>query len=335
MSEQQKKLLDQVRDAIRDKQYSIRTEQAYVNWIKRYILFHDKRHPREMGSNEIEAFLIHLAVDQRVAASTQNQALSALLFLYHEVLETDPGPVCAVRAKTPRRLPVVLTKEEALTVIAALTGVNQLIAKLMFGSGLRLIECLRLRVQDLDFDYRQISIRDATEKVDRVTMLPESLIEPLREHLRRVWMLHQRDLDDGHGDVYLPAALEREYPDANREWCWQYVFPARSLSKDPRTGKLRRHHLGESGPQRAVRKAVQLANIDRPVGCLTLRHSFAACLLEAGYDVRIVQSLLGHKDVKTTMVYTHLLDQSDLTVHSPLDRGKNAKSAKAAGSNLS
>ncbi|OQY16711.1 MAG: integrase [Anaerolineaceae bacterium 4572_32.2] len=324
MNDKPKKLLDQVRDTIREKQYSIHTERAYVNWIKRYILFHKTeqgsvRHPKEMGSAEITAFITYLAVEKNVAASTQNQALSALLFLYHEVLELDPGPVAAVRAKRPKRLPIVLTKEEALTVIAALTGVNQLVVKLIFGSGLRLIECLRLRVQDLDFDYRQISVRDDTGEIDRVTMLPASLTQPLREHLQRVWMRHRRDLEAGHGDVYLPAALERKYLDANRDWGWQYVFPACSLSKDPRSGKRRRHHLGQSSPQRAVRKAAQLAGIAKPIGCLTLRHSFAVHLLESGYDVRTVQELLGHKDVKTTMIYTHLVNQSGLAVRSPLD----------------
>ncbi|MEA3340940.1 MAG: integron integrase [Chloroflexota bacterium] len=319
MNKRPKKLLDQVRDAIQDKQYSIRTERAYVNWIKRYILFHDKRHPREMGSAEIAAFITYLAVEKNVAASTQNQALSALLFLYHEVLDLDPGPVAAVRAKKPHHLPVVLTKEEAMLIIVALTGANQLIAKLIFGSGLRLIECLRLRVQDLNFDYRQISVRATTGEIDRVTMLPESLVQPLREHLQRVWMRHRRDLEAGHGDVYLPAAIESKYPDANRDWDWQYVFPARSLSKDPRSGKQRRHHLGESGPQRAVRKASQLTSIAKPISCMTLRHSFAVNLLESGYDVRTVQELLGHKDVKTTMTYTRFVNRATRDVHSPLD----------------
>lgn len=206
-----------------------------------------------------------------------------------------------------------------MTIIAALSGANQLIVKLIFGSGLRLIECLRLRIGDIDFDYHQISVRDDTGEIDRLTMLPETLVQPLREHLRRVWMRHRRDLEAGHGDVYLPAPLERQYPDANRDWRWQYVFPARTLSEDPRSGKRRRHHLGESGPQRAVRKAAQLAGILKPIGCLTFRHSFAVHLLESGYDVRTVQELLGHKDLKTTMLYTRLVNRGDLTVRSPLD----------------
>ncbi len=319
MNQQPKKLLDQVSDTIRGKHYSIRTEQAYVNWIKRYILFHDKRHPKEMGSAEIAAFITYLAVEKNVAASTQNQALSALLFLYREVLEIDPGPVDAVRAKKPRRLPHVLTKEEALIVIAALSGDYQIIAKLMFGSGLRLIECLRLRIEALDFGYRQISVRNSTGEIDRVTMLPETLIAPLRQHLLRVRLYHRRDLNAGHGDVYLPAALEDKYPAANREWRWQYLFPARSLSDDPRSGKRRRHHLGQSGPQRAIRKAAQLTGLAKPITCLTLRHSFAVHLLESGYDVRTVQELLGHKDVKTTLVYNRLANKGSLTVRSPLD----------------
>jgi integron integrase len=320
MNHQPKKLLDQVHDVMRVKHYSIRTEQAYVDWIKRYILFHGKRHPQEMGVPEIEAFLTHLAVEQNVAASTQNQALSALLFLYREVLETELGPVDAVRAKKPKRLPTVLTKEEAMAVITALSGTNQLIARLLCGSGLRLIECLRLRVKDVDFAYRQITVRDGKGEVDRVTMLPESLRAlTLQEHLQRVRMLHQHDLDSGYGAVYLPYALERKYPNAHKEWCWQYVFPARSFSRDPRSGIVRRHHLGETGPQRAVREATKLAGINKPASCHTFRHSFATHLLENGYDIRTVQELLGHKDVKTTMIYTHVLNRGPMAVRSPLD----------------
>jgi integron integrase len=321
MPNQSKKLLDQVRDILRLKHYSIRTEEAYVNWIRRFILFHDKRHPKEMGASEIEAFLTHLAVDQKVAASTQNQALSALLFLYRDVLEQDLSgdAIDAVRARQPKRMPTVLTREEALSVIAALSGTNRLIARLLYGSGLRLLECLRLRVKDLDFAYHQITVRDGKGEKDRVTVLPESLFEPLQEHLRRVRMIHDRDLDDGYGAVYLPYALERKYPNTNKEWCWQYVFPAAALSKDPRSGALRRHHLGESGPQRAVREAAKLAGVAKPVSCHTFRHSFATHLLEAGYDIRTVQELLGHKDVKTTMIYTHVLNRGGLAVRSPLD----------------
>jgi integron integrase len=315
-----KKLLDRVRDAIRTKHYSIRTEEAYVNWIKRFILFHDKRHPQEMEATEIEEFLTHLAVDKNVAASTQNQALSAILFLYQEVLHKDlERPLDAVRAKQPKRLPTVLTKEEVQRVLAAMSGNYQLIARLLYGSGLRLVECLRLRVKDVDFAQHQIIVRDGKGRKDRVTVLPDSLIEPLQKHLRRVEMLHQNDLNDGYGAVYLPDALEQKYPNANCEWIWQYVFPSKSPSKDPRSGVTRRHHLHESAVQRAVRKAAKLAGINKPVSPHTFRHSFATHLLENGYDIRTVQELLGHKDVKTTMIYTHVLNRGGLAVRSPLD----------------
>ncbi len=314
-----KKLLDRMREILRVKHYSIRTEQTYVNWAKRYILFHNKRHPKDMGAPEIAAFLTHLAVQRNVAASTQNQALCALLFLYDEVLHQDVGPVDAVRAKKPKRLPTVLTKEEVERVIAAVTGPHRLVVRLLYGSGLRLIECLRLRVKDVDFAYRQIVVRDGKGHKDRVTVLPGKLVEPLKTRLRRVALIHQRDLDRGYGAVYLPYALEVKYPNAAKEWCWQYVFPARSLSRDPRSGVTRRHHLGESGPQRAVRRAARLAGIDKRVTCHTFRHSFATHLLEDGYDIRTVQELLGHKDVKTTMVYTHVLNRGGLAVRSPLD----------------
>ena len=316
----EKRLLDQVRDAIRLKHYSIRTEQAYVNWIKRYIFFHNLEHPRDMGIPEIEAFLTHLAVDKNVAASTQNQAFAALLFLYREVLKIDlEGPIDSIRAKKPQRLPTVMTREEVMAVITAMSGTFQLIAKLLYGSGLRLIECLRLRVKDIDFAQHQIIVRDGKGMKDRVTMLPDTLVEPLREHLQRVKMLHQQDLAEGYGAVYLPAALERKYPHANREWIWQYVFPAAKRSKDPRSGVIRRHHLGTSAIQNAVRKAAKLAGINKHVTPHTFRHSFATHLLEAGYDIRTVQELLGHKTIKTTMIYTHVLNKGPLAVRSPLD----------------
>ncbi len=316
----EKKLLDRVRDAIRAKHYSIRTEQAYVNWIKRYIFFHNKRHPLEMGATEIEEYLTHLAVDQNVAASTQNQALSALLFLYQNVLKKDlERPLDAVRAKKPKRLPTVLTREEAQQVLTAMSGTHQLIAKLLYGSGLRLVECLRLRVKDIDFKKHQIIVRDGKGAKDRVTVLPDSVVEPLRKHLRRVKMIHRRDLSDGYGAVYLPNALERKYPNANQEWIWQYVFPSSNLSKDPRSGVERRHHLHESTVQRAVRKAAKLTRIEKHVTPHVFRHSFATHLLEQGYDIRTVQELLGHKDVKTTMIYTHVLNKGPLAVRSPLD----------------
>jgi len=314
-----RKLLDRVRDALRLKHYSIRTVVSYVNWIRRYVLFHNKRHPNEMGSVEVEAFLTHLAVKENVAASTQNQALSALLFLYREVLKKDLGPIDALRAKKPKRLPTVLTREEVRRVLGHLSGMHQLMAKLLYGSGLRLMECVRLRVKDLDFAQRAIIIRDAKDDQDRVTMLPESLIAPLQEHLLRVKRLHEEDLAKGYGAVYLPDALERKYPNANREWAWQYVFPSQRLSVDPRSGVVRRHHVDESGLQKAVREAARLAGIPKPVSPHTFRHSFATHLLENGYDIRTVQKLLGHKDVKTTMIYTHVLQRGGLAVRSPLD----------------
>jgi len=273
-----------------------------------------------MGSAEIEAFLTHLAVDQNVAASTQNQALSALLFLYRDVLRKDLDfPIDSIRAKRPKRLPTVLTKEEVLRVIGGLSGTYLLMAKLLYGSGLRLMECVRLRVKDVDFAQRQIVVRDGKGMEDRVTMLPDSVVTPLQENLQRVKRLHEEDLAKGYGSVYLPFALERKYPNANREWIWQYVFPSNRLSKDPRTGIVRRHHIGESSLQKAVREAVRVAGINKRVSCHTFRHSFATHLLESGYDIRTVQELLGHKDVKTTMIYTHVLNRGGLAVRSPLD----------------
>lgn len=316
----EKKFLDTVRDVIRLKHYSIRTEDAYVNWIRRFILFHGKRHPQEMGAKEVEAFLTHLAVEGHVSAATQNQAYSALLFLYREVLRRElDAPVQALRAKESRHLPAVLTKEETRQVIAQLSGVYQLQAKLLYGAGLRLLECLRLRVKDLDFERRAIIVRDTKGNEDRVTMLPDSVVEPLKEHLLRVKRLHEEDLAKGLGAVYLPDALDRKYPNAAREWLWQYVFPSGQLSVDPRSGETRRHHLDESGLQRAVRQAARAAGIEKRVTCHTFRHSFATHLLEAHYDIRTVQELLGHKDVKTTMIYTHVLQRGGLAVRSPLD----------------
>jgi integron integrase len=320
MEHRPKRLLDQVRDAIRLKHYSIRTEESYVTWIKRYILFHNKRHPKEMTITEIEAFLTHLAVQQNVAASTQNQALSALLFLYRDVLKTPLDlPIDAIRAKKPKRLPTVLTKEEALIVIARLSGTQRLMAQLLYGGGLRLMECLRLRVKDLDFAQRQIIVRDGKGMEDRLTMLPDSLIGPLQEHLSHVKHLHTQDVAQGLGSVYLPYALERKYPRAGRLWIWQYVFPSDRLSKEPRTGIARRHHASESGLQKAVSQARRSVGLNKRISCHTFRHSFATHLLQQGYDIRTVQELLGHKDVKTTMIYTHVLNRGRLAVRSPLD----------------
>jgi len=315
-----KKLLDQVRDTIRLKHYSIRTEQAYVDWIKRYILFHNKRHPKDMGSREITSFLTHLAVARKVSASTQNQALSALLFLYRHVLDQELNqPIDAIRAKKPKRLPTVMTRDEVERVLLALSDKHQLMAKLLYGSGLRIMECVRLRVKDIDFAQRQITVRDAKGGKDRVTVLPDSLVEPLKNHLRHVRMLHDEALANNRGSVFLPYALERKYPSANREWSWQYLFPARNSSLDPRSGQVRRHHITQSGLQKALKRAVKLAQIHKPVSCHTFRHSFATHLLEDGYDIRTVQDLLGHKDVSTTMIYTHVLNRGALAVRSPLD----------------
>jgi integron integrase len=315
-----KKLLAQVSEALRLKHYSIHTEAAYLNWIKRFILFHHKRHPQEMGGPEIQAFLTHLAVNEHIAASTQNQALSALLFLYRAVLRQELDyPLDPVRAKKPQRLPTVLTKAETLKVIRHLSGDHQLMAKLLYGSGLRLMECLRLRVQDIDFQQHQLLVRAGKGDKDRLTMLPDSLILPLQAHLALVKTLHQDDLAEGYGAVYLPFALDRKYPNANREWVWQYVFPADKRSTDPRTGLIGRHHVDPSSLQKAVRRAAQAAGLSKRVSCHTFRHCFATHLLEAGYDIRTVQELLGHKDVKTTMIYTHVLNRGGLAVRSPLD----------------
>ena len=320
MSKPPTRLLDQVREQIRLRHYSIRTEQAYVSWIKRYILFHDKKHPKDMDKAEIEAFLTYLAKDLNVSSSTQNQAFNALLFLYNQVLHKSlDDKINAIRAKKPRRLPTVMTNEEAMKVVKGLSGSNKLMAKLLYGSGLRLMECLRLRVKDIDFGMNQIMVRDGKGKIDRVTVLPERAKFEIIEHLERVKTVHEKDLSQGYGKVYLPYALSRKYPNTNRDWGWQYVFPSKSLSKDPRTGEIRRHHIHENSLQKAVKKAVRLARIIKPVSCHTFRHSFATHLLEDGYDIRTVQELLGHKDVSTTMIYTHVLKKGGKAVRSPID----------------
>ncbi|MGH8523839.1 MAG: integron integrase [Gammaproteobacteria bacterium] len=314
------RLLDQVRDVVRRRHYSIRTEQAYIHWIKRFILFHGKRHPRQMGAREVEAFLTHLAVAQKVSASTQNQALNALVFLYHHVLLQELGTIENVeRAKRPVRLPVVLTVEEVRAVLAELKGSVWLMAGLLYGSGLRLMECLRLRIKDLDFAMHQIVVRDGKGAKDRMTMLPAQLVEPLRSHLSKVKGLHERDLSESFGTVYLPYALERKYPNANREWGWQYVFPASKRSIDPMSGIERRHHIDPTVLQRGIRQAVRTAGLVKPASCHTLRHSFATHLLQGGYDIRTVQELLGHADVSTTMIYTNVLNRGGRGVVSPLD----------------
>lgn len=302
------KLLDQVRSILRLKHYSIRTEQAYLHWIKRFILFHSKRHPSDMAEPEVTAFLSHLAVDKIVSSSTQTQALSAILFLYRDVLNYPLERLDHIH------------KDEAQAVLAHLDGSLWLMANLLYGSGLRLMECLRLRVKDLDFHYNQIIVRDGKGSKDRVTVLPSSIKSPLQRHLTRVKALHATDLKEGFGRVYLPNALSRKYPQADREWCWQYIFPSAKRSVDPRTGVVRRHHVNEQSLQRAIGVAVRKADISKPASCHTFRHSFATHLLEDGYDLRTVQELLGHKDVRTTMIYTHVLNRGPRAVKSPLDK---------------
>ena len=315
------KLLDQVSEVMRFKHLSLRTEQAYRQWIKRFIFFHGKRHPRELGAAEVRSFLNDLAVRQQVAVATQNQALNALVFLYREVLHLALEDFGVIERPTrPARLPVVLRTEEVRRLLAAMTGTYQLMARLLYGSGMRLMEGIRLRVKDLDFTANHVVVREGKGFKDRVTILPESVQPALRDHLERVRLLHENDLRQGYGAVYLPLALSRKYPNAEREWCWQYVFPAANLSRDPRSGQTRRHHVNEQGLQRAVKAAVRVANIRKAATCHTLRHSFATGLLEAGYDIRTVQQLLGHQDVSTTMIYTHVMQKPGLGIKSPLDR---------------
>lgn len=316
------RLLEQVRDLIRIKHYSIRTEQAYLQWIRRFILFHGKRHPRELGAEQVTAFLSDLAVRGKVSASTQNQALNAILFLYREVLKIElPWLDGVQRAKRSQRLPVVFTRDEVKQLLAQLQGTMWLMTSLTYGGGLRLLECLRLRVKDVEFERAQLIIRDGKGQKDRVTMLPQLLFDPLRTHLAKVRQLHERDVAEGFGRVYLPFALDRKYPNANREWGWQYVFPSAKRSIDPRSGVERRHHVAPDGMQRALKNAIRHAGIVKPGSVHTLRHSFATHLLDSGYDIRTVQELLGHKDVSTTMIYTHVLNRGGRGVKSPLDVG--------------
>jgi integron integrase len=315
------KLLDLVRREIRSRHYSIRTEEAYTRWIKEFIFFHNKCHPADLGEPEVTAFLAHLALDRHIAASTQNQALSALLFLYRHVLKQPLDWLDSItRAKRPERVPVVFTRAEVQAILTQLDGQTWLMASLLYGAGLRLTECLRLRVKDVDFGYSQITVRDGKGGKDRVTLLPESLKAPLQRHLAKVRARHEQDLRQGFGAVYLPFALERKYPAANREWGWQYVFPAAKRSVDPRSGAVRCHHVDEQILQKAVKVAIRAAGINKPGSCHTFRHSFATHLLEDGYDIRTVQELLGHKDVSTTMIYTHVLNRGGKAVHSPLER---------------
>lgn len=317
---QEPKLLDRLRDILRTRHYSIRTEVAYLGWVDRYIRFHGMRHPGELGAPELEAFLTHLAVKRDVAASTQNQAASAILFLYREVLGLNlPWLEGVTRAKKPKRLPVVLSTEEVAAVLDALEGTTALMGRLLYGSGLRLMECVRLRVKDVDFRRGEILVREAKGNKDRVTMLPQRLVEPLQRHLRRVKLLHEEDVMAGHGRVWLPHALAVKKPGAPLEWGWQYVFPSARLSVDPRSGVVRRHHVDEKALQRAIKRALVKAGIAKPATTHSLRHSFATHLLERGHDIRTVQELLGHADVTTTQIYTHVLNRGGLGVRSPLD----------------
>lgn len=321
VSRQQPKLLDRMRESIRVKHYSLATEKNYLQWAKRFILFHGKRHPAEMGAPEVEAFLSSLAIERNVSASTQNQAMHAILFLYRNVLNIDlPWLDGVTRAKVSKRLPSVLTVQEVQRLLRNVSGTNGLIIKLLYGTGMRIKECLRLRIKDVDLDRCQITIREGKGNKDRVTMLPECLVDELKQHIDGRRRLHDIDLASGHADVELPDAIDRKYPRAAKEWAWQYIFAAPTYSTDPRTGVYRRHHWCERNIQRAVKIASQQAGICKLVHPHTLRHSFATHTLEAGYDIRTVQELLGHSDVSTTMIYTHVLNKGGRCVISPLDR---------------
>jgi integron integrase len=320
MSNTSSPFLDKVREKIRVRHYSIRTEESYVGWIRKYILFHNKQHPSTLGKEHMEQFLTDLAVNKKVAPSTQNQALSALVFMYKHVLEVAPPWMeNAVRAKPRKNLPVVLTKAEVQLLLTKIRPDFQLMGKLLYGAGLRLMELVRLRIKDIDFGYKSIIVRDGKGAKDRVVMLPDSLITPLESHLKERKTLYQDDLKKGQADVFLPHALTRKYPNAKNEWIWQYVFASKNIAEDPRTGIQRRHHVYEQSIQRAVRQATRDAGINKKVSPHTLRHSFATHLLESGYDIRTIQELLGHKHVETTMIYTHVLKQGGQGVQSPLD----------------
>ena len=330
---QEKKLIERFREAIRTRHYSRRTEQAYWHWVRRFIFFHGKRHPGEMGAGEVTAFLSWLATERDVAAATQNQALSALLFLYKHVLGHDlPWLERMVRAQRPVRLPTVLSEPEVRRLFAQVDGTPAILVGLLYGAGLRQIECLGLRVKDVDFAYRQILVRDGKGGKDRVTMLPENLVQRLQAHLGKARLLHRRDLEEGYGEAPLPHALARKHPRAAYQWGWQFVFPSAVRSADPATGVVRRHHLHPDSLSRIVSRAARRAGIVKPVTCHTLRHSFATHLLEAGHDIRTVQELLGHSDVSTTMLYTHVMNRGARGVKSPLDRLEQPRAAYLAAS---
>jgi integron integrase len=314
------RLLVSLRERLRARHYSLQTEHAYVQWVRRFIEFTDFRHPKELGGKDVERFLTHLALKRRVAASTQNQALAALLFLYREVLQSKlPWLESVVRAKRPQHLPIVLSPDEVRRIFEKLSGTELLIARLLYGSGLRLSECLRLRAKDVDFRYRQITVRDGKGQKDRVTMLPDSVARDLADHVERARALHRSDRDSNRPGVSLPFALRRKYPAASTSWSWFFVFPARGFSRDPNGTGLVRHHAHPKHVQRAVQRAVWAAGIGKPASCHTFRHCFATHLLASGYDIRTVQELLGHSDVKTTMIYTHVLNRGGRGVRSPLD----------------
>ena len=315
------RLLEQVRDRIRARHLSYRTEKTYLYWIRRFIRFHKMRHPRDMAAPEIEAFLTSLAVVNKVSAATQNQALAGVLFLYRDVLEFDlPWLANVVRAKLPQHLPVVLTRQEVRKVMAHLRGTEWLIASLLYGSGMRVTECLQLRVKDLELSRREVLIRDAKGQKDRVTVLPDALVPHLQDHLARVRVLYDADREAKLPGVSLPYALRRKYPNAATSWAWQWVFPSRTFCRDPYSGERVRFHLHRQNVQRSMQSAIRAAGIEKPASCHTLRHCFATHLLDDGYDIRTVQELLGHADVKTTMIYTHVLNRGGRGVKSPLDR---------------
>lgn len=320
MDSKELKLMDRVRYYLRLHHYAYSTEQTYTEWIKHYIFFHNMRHPNLMGEKEIEEFLTYLAVEKNVAASTQNQALNAIVFLYKKVLDIELDErINAVRSKKPRKIPVAMTPDEVSKVMANIPDEHKLMVQLLYGCGLRLKECLRLRVLDLDFSYKTLTVRDGKGAKDRVTMFPESLIQKMQNHLVNIKQIHDRDLTAGYGEVYLPHALSRKYPNAPSEWKWQYVFPSGRVGKDPRSGKMRRHHFHDSTLQKMVKFAVRKSGVNKHIGCHTFRHSFATSLLLKGTDIRTIQELLGHKNLQTTMIYTHVTALNRIGVMSPVD----------------